>query len=434
MGHSHHFFASVALIVIAGCSPPSDQVAPRRDRVPGTVASAVAPTTLRVRGRSIRDQFRQLAHEAPGFAGIFFDQDGQLTVSVATEDFSSASMDRVLSWARQFSVSVAGKSNPKIRRVPYDYAALADAFDRALGAAQADDNVGSARIDETRGRIVFGVKSVRQAAPMLARLSAAGVPADMIGFEAYEHGSTLTTLNQPRSPRIGGLQIKEHNGALCTLGFNMMKWETGTDPSSSPKYFITSGHCSGTWGTHQAWPYYQATDDRIGEEHETVPLRRNDPSCPDGTALPCTDADVLVVAYDSGIPVTYGNVANVDASKTIIGLYNVQGTVSGALTGQTVTMVGMMSGKRTGVVQASCTNQKLFDQQINSDVWFLCTQRVGVSSQGGDSGGPVFIPFASGNPYTPSIVGIVSGGAGGLTWITAIDQIDGFLNYAYFYQ
>jgi hypothetical protein len=251
----------------------------------------------------------------------------------------------------------------------------------------------------------------------------------MIALDERGPAIAETTLNQLYRPAVGGLQILEHNGNGCTLGFNVFDWSILG--GSSPLYFLTAGHCSGTWGqTPRGWPYYQPSSSRVGEEFATVTVHSTG-YCPTGHS-PCMEADVLAVKYDDTVSVLYGNVANVDASKNITGYLNVQGMVSGAIFGQTVTFVGQVSGKRTATIRDVCKDQWVAGPA--GTYWILCQSSADYVSTGGDSGAPIFIPYQQGNQYTPSIVGIHSStDQAGHKWFSPIDQIDFALNYAFYY-
>jgi len=56
------------------------------------------------------------------------------------------------------------------------------------------------------------------------------------------------------------------------------------------------------------------------------------------------------------------------------------------------------------------------------------------SSSAGDSGAPIVIPFAAGNPNAPSIVGIHSSSNGMNRYFTPINRIGMVFGYAYYYQ
>lgn len=224
------------------------------------------------------------------------------------------------------------------------------------------------------------------------------------------------------------------------MGFIMMRWDTGWDPYSSPMYFLTAGHCTrADWGIPTGNAWWRGTyagADVAGSEFQVDP-RRSGANCPVGQS-PCVDADVLVVQINSNLTVPdsvlYGNVANVSSSGTIISpWFNVQGTISGGLQGQIVTMVGKSSGKKTGKISMICMAQQVAVPGAPT-TWVLCQNRANYSSLGGDSGAPIFIPKVVGNSQTPSIVGIhSSSAANGYRWFTPIQQIDLAFGNSYFY-
>jgi len=75
-------------------------------------------------------------------------------VVVARDDFSDASMQVALDWARRYSPSLAAVNRIKRRRVRYAYTELYDAFHIAEQAIIPSDGLTLAAIDETRGLIV----------------------------------------------------------------------------------------------------------------------------------------------------------------------------------------------------------------------------------------------------------------------------------------
>jgi hypothetical protein len=385
--------------------------------------------------RNFREQLAALDSAAPGFAGVFFDDAGQLTVAVATDGFDAASVARVMEWVHEYSGPTRVVTRPNLRRVAHRYVELYGAYQSIRDHLWSGDNVVALGIEETSNKVVVGVRTATARASIAAKLPDWGVSADMVRFEQRDAALGETTLNQTFRPARGGLMINNQDNNPCTLGFNVYNWNTGIG-GSSPLYFFTAGHCSGTWGQPPAQTiYYQPgnspTGSRVGVEYATVPVHSGG-YCPSGHS-PCMDADVLVVQYDDTVSVHYGAVANVDASKNITGYFNVQGTTTGAFVGQVVTMVGQVSGKSTATVRQTC-----MDQLVSGPAgayWILCQDSADYSSTGGDSGSPVFIPYTPGNPYTPAIVGIHSSvsTSTGHKWYTPISQIDFVFGGAYYY-
>ncbi len=430
----------VALFLLSACGSPDDTMAPA---TPSTPAQRNVYSSL-MQGRSvprrIPEEFRRISREAPGFTGVFLDDRGALTISAARDDFSTASVNLVTSWVQQYAGVGLGQGTPTIRRVKYDYTTLADKYDVMHNAIADDGNLLSTAIDETRGLIVLGVRSADRVDAFKERLLARGIPADMIEFEERVPAIPSQTLNSRFRPLLGGLEIWEFSGSVCTLGFNVMRWDTGYDPYTSPHYMLTAGHCSQDWGVANGNAYWQKgfqAVNVIGTTLQVVP-KRVAPNCPTGKS-PCIDADVLAVAYNSYVTfpdsVRYGRVANVNASKTIITpYYSVQASVVGAVNGQTITMVGQVSGKRTDVVSRICEDQLTTNPTSSGGtIWVLCQDRANYASANGDSGAPLFIPYNPSNPLTPAVVGLHSSrSSDGYSWFSSYSAIDYALGSAYF--
>lgn len=215
----------------------------------------------------------------------------------------------------------------------------------------------------------------------------------------------------------------------------MLSWVTGIS-LTDPMYFLTAGHCSGSvWGTAGNWPVYQHNSDRVGQEYITAPVvSYPNWRCPSAAKSPCTEADVLAIRYDDTVAVQYGNVANVDGSRNITGTYNVQGTISGVLNGQSITKVGATTGKTTGTVQATCVDISYSTFHHPGSVWLLCAQRANYSSGNGDSGAPVFRPYQANDQYTPAIAGLHSAlDVAGNRYFTPISRIDMVFGSEFYY-
>lgn len=390
-------------------------------------------TALATQGRpsGMRDELRALSTSAPGLTGIFLDSSGVLTVAVATDKFSAGSMANVLAWARAYGAPSATLGEMRTRRVRYSFLELDTQYRVLEATMRSDDGVSLTAIDESRGVIVVGTVSTAKGDGLRSRLVASGIPADMLVFERARPGAGESTLQDPVRPTIGGLRVVPHANQGCTLGFNLMRWADGIDPPTSPKYFMTAGHCNGfTWGTNTQLPYYQVAD-RVGEEFEAVPIF-NYPSwhCPAGKT-PCTEADAVFIKYDDTVSVAYGNVARVSAlNGNIIGYTNVQPNYVGAMIGQKVTKVGQATGSSTGTVSLTCA-----DFQVGNGflmVWVKCMGRANYNSGPGDSGAPVFIP-SSGSTSMKWMSGIHSASDGTYRYFSRMDQIDWAVNGAYFY-
>lgn len=204
----------------------------------------------------------------------------------------------------------------------------------------------------------------------------------------------------------GGLKIANDALAICSLGMNGYHSDGagGPDPSRPP-VFMTASHCGGVntvWGQN-------AVSLRIGQTIHDAPVFYP-PNCGASECCPyptygCQDADVSVGEYDAGISQGYGVVYKTNInSLTITGTYSIGASIYGAIKGEKVWKVGQTTGTTNGNVSAICVD-------IPPDPPFpgiLCAQRADYSSDHGDSGAPIFMPFDPANPdFTPRIVGIL---------------------------
>ena len=417
--------------ILGACRDTPDPIGPQGQPAGGSSLS-VAIGQEPVKG-SISDHFQYLAQVAPGFTGVFFDESGILTVSVASDNFSTESLDRILTWARAHASTSFTTASVKIRRVPFDFSTLSSWYAVVSKAVQPEDDLNATDIDETRGVIKLGFSSMGRVDHLRSRLKALGVPSQMVEFEQREPAQPETTLNQKYRPAVGGLQIQMPGNpgpSTCTLGFNVLKWGTGgTYDLSLGRFFLTASHCSMTRGLVSGLPLYQHTataGNRIGVEVDHADTLSG-AACP-AAKSPCQHADVLVVQYDDSVSTLYLRVANVDASKNITGTYNLQGAPTvGGITGEVVTKVGENTGKTTGTITATCVDHLL------TGIWQLCQGEANYGSAGGDSGAPIFLPYSPTNWNTPRLVGLHSSAQGSVRYYTPMNQIDYALNYVYFW-
>jgi hypothetical protein len=384
---------------------------------------------------TVSEHFKRLSTEAPGFTGLFYDEDQVLVVTVARDDFSNESRDAVVAWARTYA-GVARDAMVKVKRVKYDYASLDVFRETVQRLVRIDDATRRFDIDERRGLVVVGLEDLGRVNDLRSRFRQAGIPNDAVAFElAYRGTVDVGFLEQQVRPTMGGYKITEHDGGACTLGINVMKYETGTD-STSPKYLMTAGHCApdNYWGILMTdWPFYQGGG-LVGIMHATAPFRTNDPSCPDYEVFQCTDADVLIVAYDDTVAASYLKVVKIAWFFNQWNYLGFRGITEPAiaLEGATVFMLGHVSGDMEGVVTAVDVND-LVTKPGGGQVWVLGNVLANYSSVGGDSGGPVYLKTGT---QTGKIVDIHSGVVTGTSTrrFSPMSQIDKALDYAFFFN
>jgi hypothetical protein len=433
-------FATSVIFLVALAACTDDAARPYASSAPTLSAKSAVNAVANARMHGMRrEELRELARRAPGFAGVYFDAQHRLTIAAATDDFTPESIAAVLAWARVASANVSTASSPQIRRVTTDYLTLSNAEDSVRTAIEPADGFSGIGIDVSRNLVLVELSNIDRASSLRERLSARGIPNSLVEIERGSPAIGETTLLQKYRPAVGGLKIQTPDNpgpSTCTLGFNVYKGDPtfGPDPSQG-KFFFTASHCSAERGVLTGNLYYQdstTSGRRVGLEYD-VALARTSP-CPPAES-PCQDADVLVVKYDDSVSTLYARVADVDGSKNITGYFNVQGsTVSGAIQGDPVTKVGIATGKTSGTVTLDCTDKPLFDARTGQNIWVICYSQANYAASEGDSGAPVFVPFSSQDPNSPRFAGIHSShDDAGFHYFSPVNQIDFAFNSAYYH-
>jgi hypothetical protein len=370
-----------------------------------------------------------LAQRAPGFAGVYFDEDGRLTINFGSTTFDAAAVAEVVAWVRRVTGRVPDANGPVLRRVGFAYAILDSYYDPLLKAVAALPFLTSSRIDDVRAQIVITVSDIAYAPSIREVASKLGIPPGAVVVEQRDPLHYEQTLQERVRPVYGGLEILSDAGAICSLGLN--GYYAGPDPSR-PRVFMTASHCGGI-GTIWA---QNTTGYRIGATvHDAVVIFP--PSCFSGDVCcpypeGCQLADESVAEYDDSVSQGYGRVYKTNLnSLTITGTYSVAGPVYGAVNGEVVWKVGRTTGTTNGRVTASCVDFPPAEGHPGK----LCQQAANYTSGNGDSGSPVFMPYDPAYPdWTPRTVGIHFGReASGTRYYSPINNISGAQEYQFFW-
>jgi len=143
----------------------------------------------------------------------------------------------------------------------------------------------------------------------------------------------------------------------------------------------------------------------------------------------CRYADVALIAVRDTIPIGWATAAistatTPPANPSYLGWRAYAGSgVTGAVLGETITRVGRTRGQTTGTVVVSCQDRQ---STLLPGMWTLCAMNATATTEGGDSGGTVYIPSTVGQPTTPRAVGTLFQGGVGSTWFSSA----GFVNLA----
>ena len=360
---------------------------------------------------TINDRFSDVARAEPAFGGMFYDEQGNLTVyllDTGKREHARAAIAAV------FGVKRIPKDGIRVLPARYSFADLRAWQDQSLSLF-AIPGVLSSYINHKANMLEVGVQDLRLSDEVHHALQNLGIPQEAVHIKQTEPIvlQVQETLRNKVRPVKGGLEIQRRINptlaSVCTLGVNALR--------AGKEGFVTASHCSATPAavdTGDGAVFYQKENgpfldgDKIG--HETV-----DPppfACPPpDEGQQCRFSDVNFSEYDIApaqyrvgfIEKTQGlNAPQIPESKNIAGNFQITGT-GDALQEQVVNKVGRSSGWTNGTVTAVCATER-FGVYIK-----LCQNEASYQSAAGDSGSPVFQIAAPGSDSV-TLVGIHWGG------------------------
>ncbi|TFH70624.1 hypothetical protein [Cellulomonas sp. HD19AZ1] len=448
--------AALTLLVLAGASSAAG-VGPTAAE-PAQPAPTVDPVTLTAVQRQLSqittpvqvdpslvdaDQaLLEATRGLDGFAGAWLDEEGgRQVVTVATTAPTSLRLRSAGDIARAMT---ARATQQHIERLDVLGALAEGARVRTTSATYTFDQLKQwqATIDEHLSGLVFsdaderhntvtiGVPPGSDSTAITARAQGLGIPDDALKIVEADFSPTL---RDDHRPVAGGQQIqfvKPIFGDIgtifsaynCTLGVNA-RIVNLTTPLNG---YLTNSHCSidyaqadGTYHWQPSVPLGSIinTANRIGYEVLDPPLYTGNPygdtsgsvNCPSGNQ--CRLSDAAFGAYDGDYTgTTRGYIArpsSLNDHSTWNGTSTYRITAAGAPTGA-VRAVGRTSGMSTGSITQSCVRIANIDGMpgIAQNCQYIGTY----SSQGGDSGGPVFRVTNSPSANDVTFVGLNWGG------------------------
>lgn len=255
------------------------------------------------RGESYRgteDEFVRIERDVPGFAGLFADSAGIITLRLKDPSRRDAAVSAVRALSGRFHLpsqladALDGRTPLRVLSAQYSMSELMSLL-RVAAQASLGLTVIALDADERSNQIVVYVESSADSSRLLERFAEAGMPPSDVRFVIGPRPVALqSSLRGRHRPTASGLQIRNQGGARCTLGWNVTTafWnETG---------FLTAAHCaSGSAGSGSAQlgqPMYQPsvlTADLVGTISLNPAFDQTDPMCL-GSSY-CTIADVMFV-------------------------------------------------------------------------------------------------------------------------------------------
>lgn len=387
-----------ASVIMAACGDEPGPLAP-------TAISRDAAMPENERGLPDREYLR-IARAVPGFAGLYFDADSNLTIALvdpSREQAARAAVQPVLdSWNERVPVT-------RVSSATFDFAQLVawkQLFTatelRTLGAVSID-------VDEVRNRVVIGVgESTPLVQDRLRQLlSLLRIPANAVAIENDRFEAVLS-LRAKRRPFYAAYQLETSNFAVgfCTTGPVVSR---GTRPE---RYVVTAAHCTGVSGRVDGTVFFQPTalvENEVGYEVEDpAPYVGGD--CQAG--YECRRADAALIIMNSPSLVSRGYIsrgisqspdsAPPEENHRYPYTYVVAGSSSSFVAGATFYKNGRTTGETYGALQTPCVDLLT----SASSILYKCQYRVNAGTGKGDSGAPVF--FAPAGSNLPHIAGIVS--------------------------
>jgi hypothetical protein len=330
-------------------------------------------------------EFVQLSEQIPGFAGYWYEGNERV---VALTDLSlqeealqviDTEVPRDEAGHRE---EVQGGGGTRFVQAEYDYRTLRAWRDGAVDAAFEQDDATFLDLDEVRNRITVGLIEEGAQEAVAARLAEAGIPLEAVNFEVSGPVEMEQTLQDPFRPLMGGYQIQNNSGGVCTLGF------ITRNPANGAPAFVTNSHCTNTYwgfdgvGFGQAW-WWQG----VGREVRD----------PNGFRCflwgRCRFADAALVQVDAQTAINqiartqwWGTPGNPGSINVVNPPLQIVSHVWWPAWGQMVDKVGRTTGWNYGFVRNTCVLVNVsFSRRL------LCQYYADYWSQGGDSGSPVFI-------------------------------------------
>jgi hypothetical protein len=399
----------------------SEPVAPQSAR---KVAAA-----QQARPRTIDEMFDVVALRLPGFAGLYLNGDGELVVRMTGRHAPT----NLLPTIREVLGVVPGKPGTlHVEDAKYDFHRLRG-FEKAILSTIRLPDYTWISVNETTNQIVLRLPDELTAVAMKSAVVALGVPLDALDVGIEAPIRFVSTLQDSTNPLIGGIVAGIRNGISsthdCTAGFNVKL------PADTTKlYEVTAEHCTTTIGQldvadtlfQPSWLSGPPENHKIGMAYAEAPfVTVSDTACPvDRT---CKWADATLFKYDAAARGTLGVLARTVHYNDATHPKNInRDTHDFAITGelpvgyfvanQWMAKVGKTTGWSAGKIDSAYVCGHL---TIPGNRAYMCLYAVydfmnaGASNfvDGGDSGGPVFLPVYSEDDIY-----------GGVNWLAGITQ------------
>jgi hypothetical protein len=416
--------AVLAAAVLAACEQPVTPAGP-------TAEPPRSPELTWQGETGIDGEFLRVQRRVPGFAGYYFDQNGDLTVLLTDVGQEGPARELLAGVAEERPGGPVPRRAAaiRVRRAEFDFATL-NAWHRKLGPVLSIEGVEFLDTDEVANRVTVGVVTDAAAQQVLGEAARLGVPRGAVVVERVGRGGPIATLRDRIRPVPGGLEVwnTATYPVYCTLGFNVWYSNYKLGIPTGTRAFLTASHCTATTFGYDGTRFTQGGT-RIGRELVDPPLfdATTTTRCPAGRR--CRWSDVAVVQYDDSVAWDLGyiakpqwSVSNPSTDYTIqIDPYNPRLTVAGnsyPTVGAYVNKIGRTTGWTWGPVLRTCVDYP-WSESSGAPI-ILCQTEVDATALDGDSGSPAFIYNPENNAYVAGIV-----------WRKARDQSGNFRRFVF---
>ena len=370
---------------------------------PSTPSTALTAAELQAAGgRGLDAEFTRLSRVIPGFAGMYYDRTGKLTVNLKppagrVSALRGTDLAGRLRTAGNAAVQqrLGNASTVVTKAVQYDFAEL-QAYRNRLSKIFTVRGVVSVGTDEEANRVRIGIERTANQQEVVRALARAGVPREVVTITRMSAIKDLKSLQERTRPIPGGFQIAfpapDSGGFfVCTLGFNARL------PGRGGEFFVTNSHCSDEAGGDQDTRYFQDApdpEDRIAVEQKDPRFGNPGDLCI-YEGFRCRLSDALLAKYTSNTFEDFGTIARTTFGGQRIGSLRINPdhprweivTEFGfPFLGETAHKVGRTTGWTQGPVVETCVDLN----SSGTDRVLLCQDIVLAGAGAGDSGSPVF--------------------------------------------
>lgn len=418
---------AVLPFLLLGLATACGEVPSAPDDGPTAPGLGKAQAGARPERTGLDDRFAHIAAAAPGFAGFYLGDDGELTVRTTRPGQSAGVVGAIRSalagWPRGAVHRSLDAGRVRFVRADYGFAELAEWHDRIFETVLTTPGFALLDIDERENRIRVGLAHASSFPRVLQALDALQVPREAVVLEVAQPDPPMQSLQGYSRPLRGGLQISSDFGT-CTIGFVAAYWSAAYFWEYD-RYVFTNSHCTEKLvGRDPSNPPYGQPfkSSLIGYEwFDPSPWRPS--GCPSGYQCRHSDAAMIGLAEVWYVPDATYDLGGI-AKTTGLGSLVIDTTTSFRIVGEgpspvlnePLQAVGRTSGWRSGSVTQTCITVA----QAGTSIAFLCQDRFSAPISGGDSGSPVF-KISSGNDVL--LYGMAWGGTSTYTTFSSIGNL-----------